>query len=51
VVLDAQSAAPEVWRWLSAGLADVEISPDLVATAQALMYLVDAAGSQAGKHA
>ncbi len=51
VVLDGQSAAPAVWQWLSTELADIEISPDLVATAQALMYLVDGAGSHAGKYA
>jgi hypothetical protein len=51
VVFDGRGAAPEVWQWLSTELADVEISPDLVATAQAMMYLIDAAGSQAGKYA
>jgi hypothetical protein len=50
VVIDGDAAAPEVWAWLSAELADVGVSTDLVAAAQALMWLVDAEGSQAGKY-
>jgi hypothetical protein len=50
VVLDGQAAAPEVWSWLSAELAAVGVPADLVATARALMWLVDAEGSQTGKY-
>ncbi len=50
VALDGYKAAPEVWRWLSAELTSVGITPDLVATARALMSLVDAEGSAAGKY-
>jgi hypothetical protein len=49
VVIDGHLAAREVWDWLSAELADVGVSGDIVATAQALMWLVDTEGSQAGK--
>jgi hypothetical protein len=50
VVLDVEAAAPEVWQWLSSELAAVGVSADLVAAAQALMWLVDAEGSHAGKY-
>lgn len=50
VVLDAQAAAPEAWQWLSSELAEVKVSADLVAAAQALMWLIDVKGSQTGKY-
>jgi hypothetical protein len=50
VALDGYTAAPEVWRWLSGELTAVGVSPDLVAIARALMWLVDAEGSAAGKY-
>ena len=50
VVRDGQTATPEAWDRLSAELADVGVAGDLVATAQALMWLIDTKGSLAGKY-
>jgi hypothetical protein len=51
LVLDAHEAAPETWKVpLLAELAETEVDDDLIATAQALMRLIDAEGSQFGKY-
>jgi hypothetical protein len=50
VAINPQEAAREVWQWLSSELAAVGVSADLVAAAQALLWHIDAEGSQAGKY-
>ena len=51
LVLADHEAAPETWKEsLTSELTAVGVSADLVTAAQALMQLIDAAGSQAGKY-
>ena len=51
LILAGHEAAPEVWeRPLAAELAATGIDAELVAAAQAFMGLMDATGTQAGKH-
>ncbi len=50
LILNGHEAAPETWHRLAPELVAVGVSADLVVAAQALMQLIDAAGSQAGKY-
>lgn len=51
LILVEHEAAPEAWKeLLTSKLSAVGVDAELVAAAQALMQLVDAAGSQAGKY-
>jgi hypothetical protein len=49
-VTGGPAAVPKAWDRLSAELAEVGVSGVQVATAQALMWLVDAKGSLAGRY-
>jgi precorrin-2 methylase len=49
-VIGGPTAVPEIWDRLSVELAEVGASGIQVATAQALMWLVDTKGSLAGQY-